>query len=409
MILPIYRIPEKVSGLLQDLEMFFTMPQWNHVQTLLLSLLSTPFKPTIVGQSRVIAGGVHRTKRNEFCQNHDEILVKALRFYAVKLISLLYRKGAPLYVVLDDSKAKKRGKHVQAAAKMFDHVSKGFLWGHQFVCITLSYRGMTIPYAIVLYRPKEDCKKRKLPFQKLTSIAEDLIRDMPDFGVSKVYVLADTYYASKRIIRCVRSKGYHFVTVLKSNRRILVNGRSTTIRRFIARHFTRDRKRSVHVGKRRYRTISQQVYLPGVGEGKLVISQVKGCKTALALFSTEVTADAASIVTSYRVRWSIEIFFKLSKQYLGLTAYHHRDERAVRSHLQLVLLAYCLLTHLFVDEQRAKDKSISQQLLRKFSLRQSQSHVRALVTIDALDFLKEHAPRSKGDAFDLIKSHLLAA
>jgi len=389
--------------------MFFTVPQWTHVQTLLLSLLVTPFKPTIVGQSRAIAVGVHRTKRNEFCQNHDEILLKALRFYAVMLISLLYRKGAPLYILLDDSKVKKRGKLVQAAAKMFDHVSKCFLWGHQFVCITLVYRGMTIPYAIALYRPKDDCKRRKLPFQKLTSIAEDLIRDMPDFGVSKVYVLADTYYASKRIIGCARSKGYHFVTVLKSNRRILVNGRSTTIKKFIARHFTHQRKRSVHIGKRRYRTLSQQIYLPGVGEGKLVISQVKGRKTALALFSTQVTADAASIVAIYRVRWSIEVFFKLSKQYLGLTAYHHRDERAVRSHLQLVLLAYCLLTHLFIDEQREKDKSVSQQLLRKFSLRQSQSRIRALVTIDALDFLKEQTPRSKGDAFDIVKSHLVAA
>lgn len=407
--LPLYRIPKKISQLLQELEMFFTVPQWTHVQTLLLSLLITPFKPTIVGQSRAIAGGVHRTKRNEFCQNHDAILVKALQFYAVMLISRLYRKGEPLYIVLDDSKAKKRGKYVQAAAKMFDHVSKCFLWGHQFVCITLSYRAVTIPYAIALYRPQDYCKRRKLPFQKLTSIAEELIRDMPDFGVSTVYVLADTYYASKRIIQCARSKGYQFVTVLKSNRRIRVNGRSTTVKNFTARHFTHQRKRSVNIGKRRYRTVSQPIYLPGVGEGMLVISQVKGRKAALALFSTQVTADAASIVATYRIRWSIEVFFKLSKQYLGLTAYHHRDERAVRSHLQLVLLAYCLLTHLSIDEQRAKDKSISQQLLRKFSLRQAQSRIRSLVTIDALDFLKEHAPRSTKNPFEIIKSHLLAA
>ena len=407
--LPIYRIPKKISELVQDLEMFFTVPQWTHVQTLLLSLLITPFKPTIVGQSRVIGAGVHRTKRNEFCQNHDAILVKALRFYAVKLISLLYRKGEPLCVLLDDSKAKKRGKLVQAAAIMFDHVSKCYLWGHQFVCITLSYRGMTIPYAIALYRPKDDCKRRKLPFRKLTSIAEDLIREMPDFGVSTVYVVADTYFASKRIIQSARSKGYHFVTVLKSNRRILVNGRSTTIKRFIARHFTHQRKHSVHIGNHRYRTRSQQIYLPGVGEGKLVISQVKGRTSELALFSTQLAADAASIVAIYRVRWSIEVFFKLSKQYLGLTAYHHRDERAVRSHLQLVLLAHCLLTHLFIDEQRAKDKIISQPLLRKFSLRHAQSRVRSLVTIDALDFLKQQIPRSLEDPFDVIKSHLIAA
>lgn len=407
--LPLYRIPKKISQLLAELEMFFTIPQWTHVQTLLLSLLITPFKPTIVGQSRVIAHGVHRTKRNEFCQKHDDILVKVLHFYAVKLISSLYRKGKPLYIILDDSKAKKRGKHVQAAATMFDHVSKCYLWGHQFVCVTLSYRGVTIPYAITLYRSKDDCKKRKLQFQKLTSIAEDILKNMPDFGVPTVYVVADTYYASKRIIQCARNKGYHFVTVLKSNRRILVNGRSTTIKKFIARQFTHKRKRSVTLGKQRYRTVSQHIYLPGVGEGTLVISQVKARKTQLALFSTQLQIDVASIISMYRVRWSIEVFFKLSKQYLGLTAYHHRDEHAVRSHLQLVLLAYCLLTHLFIDELRAQGKTLSQHLLRKFSVRVSQSRIRSLVTIDALDFLKEQAPFIKEDPFDTIKSHLLAA
>lgn len=407
--LPLYRIPKKISQLLEELEIFFTLPQWTHVQTLLLSLLITPFKPTIVGQSRVIASGVHRTKHNEFCQKHDTLLVKALRFYALKLISLLYRKGEPLYIILDDSKAKKRGKHVQAAATMFDHVTKSYLWGHQFLCVTLSYCGMTIPYAIALYRSKDDCAKRKLLFQKLTSIAEDLIATMPDFGVSKVYVLADTYYASKRIITCARNKGYHFITVLKSNRRILVNGRSTTIKKFIARHFTHQRKHLVCINKHRYRTVSQQIYLPGVGKGTLVISQGKGRKTELALFSTQHTADAASIITIYRVRWSIEVFFKLSKQYLGLTAYHHRDERAVRSHLQFVLLAYCLLTHLFISELRAQGKSLTQYQLRKFSLRHAQSLLRSFVTIDTLDFFKERSSYSKEDPFDTIKSHLLAA
>jgi len=126
---------------------------------------------------------------------------------------------------------------------MFDHVSKSFLWGHQFLCVTLSYRGITIRYPITLYSPKDYCKRQKLHFRKLTSIAEELIWELPDFGVSTVYVLADTYYASKRIIRSVRTRGYHFVTVLKLSRRILVNGRSTTIKKFIVHHFRHQRNR----------------------------------------------------------------------------------------------------------------------------------------------------------------------
>lgn len=204
------RIPEQLSLLLAELEMFFTLPQWVHFQTLLLSLLITPYKTTVAGRTRILAFGTHRTKHNEFLHLYDAILCKVLQFYALKLISLLHQAGEILYVILDDSKASKRGKHIQAAFRCFDHATGRYLWGHQFVCVTLVYREVVIPYAIELYRSKADCQNRNLPFRKLTQIAEDIIATMPDFPVRKVYVLADTYYASRQIIHTVRNKGFHF-------------------------------------------------------------------------------------------------------------------------------------------------------------------------------------------------------
>jgi len=403
------RIPEMINSLLSDLEMLFTVPQWVHLQTMLLSLVITPFKPTVVGRDRVIGFGPHRTKRNEFLQNHDAILCKALRLYALKLIALLGRSREPLYIILDDTKAAKRGKHIQAAWHMFDHVTKRFIWGHQFVCMTLVYRHMTIPYAMELYRSKDDCKKRGLPFRKLTAIAEDLIRAVPDFGIPRVYVLADTYYASKRIIACVRSKGFHCISVLKSNRCIALKGRRTTIQKFIKRHFAHRRKRHVAAGSARFATVLQPCHLPGVGSVTIVCSQKRGRHAILTLVSTDTSLNASQVITIYRVRWSIEVLFKHAKQYLGLTAYHHRDERAVRTHLQLVLLAYCLLTHLFLAELRAQGKPFTPKRLATFAIRESQVHLRSLVTLETLDCIKEHVHHSKENLFEEIKTHLLAA
>lgn len=162
------RIPDQISKLIGELEMFFTLYQWVHFQTMLVSLLITPFKATVRGRSRVLAFGTHRTKHNAFLQNGDALVGKALGFYAMKLIALLHQAQEVLYVVIDDSKTAKRGKHVQAAFRLFDHTTQRFLWGHQFVCVTLRYRGLSIPYAIELYRSKADCQKRHLPFRKLT-------------------------------------------------------------------------------------------------------------------------------------------------------------------------------------------------------------------------------------------------
>lgn len=410
------RIPRQISDLIAELEMFFTLPQWVHFQTMLVSLLITPFKATVAGRTRVLAFGTHRTKHNAFLQNGDALVGKALRFYAMKLIALLHHAHEVLYVVIDDSKTAKRGKHVQAAFRLFDHTTQRFLWGHQFVCVTLRYRGLSIPYAIELYRSKADCQKRRLPFRKLTQIAEDLIAGLPDFGIKRVYVLADTYYASKQIIRTAHAKGFHFVSFLKSNRRLIIDGRRSSVSKFLKRSFRKTRKRWISLGKARYATVQQECHLPGIGDVSVVFSQKKGRRTVLPLFATDSTLTTKEIIAIYRKRWSIEVLFKQTKQYLGLTAYHHRDEHAVRTHLQLVFLAYALLTHLFLTEQRAQGKQFTTKLLATFSSRETQQRIRALVAVDTLDCIEDRIPKRwlptqhyKEQIIDQVKSYLLAA
>jgi hypothetical protein len=58
-------IPKRINILLAELEMFFTVMQWIHFQTMLVSLLITLFKATAAGRRRIIASDTHRTKYKE--------------------------------------------------------------------------------------------------------------------------------------------------------------------------------------------------------------------------------------------------------------------------------------------------------------------------------------------------------
>lgn len=408
------RIPAQIDFLVAGLRMFFTIPQWVHFRTMLLSLLITPYKATVRGRMKALANGfsTHRTKHNEFLQLHEALLGKALKFYALLLVHLLYKAGARLHVIVDDSKTAKTGKHVQAAFHLFDHATKRFLWGQQFLAICLEYRGVVIPYAIELYRSKKDCLKRKVPFRKITQIAEDLLTSMPDFGVKEIFVLADCYYASKKLIGAVRAKGYQFVSFFRANRKLCHTGhagRPTTVGAAAKHLFATRRKRWVTVGKGRFAAIRTLYRVPGVGIVPIIFSRKKGRKGVLAVFSTDPTLSTNDILSIYRIRWSIEVLFKQTKQHLGLVAYHHRDERAVRSHLQLTFMAYALLTHLFVTEQRAQGRRLTRKLLATFSVKEAQTRVRTMVATDTFDLLKEHHHNVDGRVIQDLKSHLLAA
>jgi IS4 transposase len=86
------------------------------------------------------------------------------------------------------------------------------------------------------------------------------------------------------------------------------------------------------------------------------------------LFTTNAALPIESILTAYQKRWSIEVFFKMSKQYLGLRAYQNRNLHAVESAIRLSLISYNLLTHVFLEEKRAQGKKLTDKNLAQFSV-----------------------------------------
>ena len=101
------------------------------------------------------------------------------------------------------------------------------------------------------------------------------------------------------------------------------------------------------------------------------------------------TLTASKIITSYETRWSIEVFFKDSKQLLGLGHYQNRPYRAAVTHLHLVSFAYALLTHIAIKSSCAQEIITKQADESIFVL---QHRLRRIVWEDTSDYLKKIYP-----------------
>ena len=100
----------------------------------------------------------------------------ALRQKAQELLRALRPgKGETLYLIIDDSKKAKRGKAMDAIAKMKDPTTDAYIRGHQYVCAILVYRDHVIPFGIRLYVKKAQCPTVGVPFHKTTELAAQLI------------------------------------------------------------------------------------------------------------------------------------------------------------------------------------------------------------------------------------------
>jgi hypothetical protein len=136
-------------------------------------------------------------------------------------------KGETIYLVIDDSKQAKRGKAMDAVAKMKDPTTQAYIWGHQYVCAILVIRDHVIPFipfGIRLYVKKAQAAALQLPFRKTTELAAELIRGCQTPAGVKVLVLFDAYYLCHTVVKACREKHFHFASTLKSNCSLFKHG-----------------------------------------------------------------------------------------------------------------------------------------------------------------------------------------
>jgi SRSO17 transposase len=384
------RIPLKIELLLSDLEIFFNTYQWIHFKSLLLSLLLTPYRATINGMTKVISFGSHRSKHNEFLIDCTKILSLTLRFYAMLIVSLLKKEGELVYFIIDDSSNKKRGKHIKAAFKFFDHLTKTFAFGQQIVCSIIEYRGIIIPYAVEVYVPREQSEINQ--FRKKTKIAEDMLKSLETHKNQIVFVLCDSYYATSALMNHCRKNHYTFVSMLKDNRVVTIHRKTAKIGKYIKYNFTRHKnKKTIALKKKKYLYYSCKAILKSGGAVKLVLTKDLSHKTVKAIFTTNTALPVYKILNAYQKRWSIEVFFKMSKQYLGLKASQSRSLQATTSSLLLSMLSYNLLTHLFLSETSEKGKNLTKKRIAQFSVLSMRDRLRQIINLDTIDFCIEQS------------------
>lgn len=411
------RVPLQIELLLIEFQTFFNDYQWLHFKSLLLSLLITPYKSTLNGMVRVLSFGSHRSKHNEFLIDCHKILSKVLQYYAMLILSLLNKFGEPIYLIIDDTTNKKRGKHILAAFSFFDHVSKQYIFGQQLVCEIIEYRGMVIPYGIEVYIPKDEKRIENFTFRKKTAMALELLKRFEADENQTVYVIADTYYATTGIIWLCREKGYILVSSLKRNRILIINNKQINLKDYLKQNFYRKSgKKNIKLGKTRYQVTSQKVLLKTGGAVRIVCTRNESHRTAKVLFTTSDALPVYEILRVYKKRWSIEVFFKMSKQYLGLKSYQNRNLTAVTSAVTLSLISYNLLTHVFIAENRAQGKRLTEKNIAHFNVMQIRDRIRQIAFIDSIEYCieqnynpKDPSDKSKNKLINEIKSVSLAA
>jgi hypothetical protein len=333
---------------------------------------------------------------------------EVLRAIALQQFSRLYRKGEPIYFVIDDTQTLKRAKKLalslegmEAVGKLYHHAEKRYATGHTIpsrlraslkACLPLrgsghDYRGITIPWGSWLYVKKEHAAGLDVSFTTLTELAARAIESLPFPPHFPVTVLFDSYYLCANVARSVENKGWHYIGVAKSNRRLTVEGHSHRLSRYASNVLRRGGEWMNITGLQRthsYRVAERIATMKKLGEVKVVFSRRRGDHSIIALVTNDLERARQRVVGDYLRRWSIELLIKDEKQHLGLGAYRVLRYRAVVRHLHLVDCAYACLTHVGLEAQRAQGHHKNKTVLRLPPVQQLKADLRRAVWNEAV-------------------------
>jgi hypothetical protein len=382
-------MPRLVSSFFRPQRRFFGKPAWPHFWAL-VTAMAVGAEHTVGRLNGLLRRHTHRTNDGEFLWRSHWDESEVLRAIALQQFRRLYRQGDTIYFILDDTQILKRAKKMAAVGKLYHHAEKRYATGHTILKVCLYYRGVTIPWGSWLYVKKQDAARLGVSFATLTELAGRAIGSLPFPPHFPVTVLFDSYYLCANVVRAVEHKGWHYIGVAKSNRRLNVEGTgrgghrlSSYAPNVLRRSGTWVKITGLRRGHR-YRVAERIGTMKKLGGVKVVFSGRRGDGAVVALVTNDLKRPPKRVVQDYLRRWSIELLIKDEKQNLGLGAYRVLRYRAVVRHLHLVDCAYACLTHVGLQTQRAQGRQNAKNVLRLPPIRQLKQELRQAVWNEAV-------------------------
>lgn len=232
------------------------------------------------------------------------------------------------YLMIDDTVINK------SFAKVIENISWVFcskegrsVLGFNIVVLAWSNGAITIPLAIKIWK-KDGPSKYDLALS-LLSFARNILKIKPK------YVVFDSWYSSKKILRRIQKYGWTFYTQIKRNRKM--NGEQV-------------RWRHKHPYWIESGTIDGDFHVLIVRHGKKYF------------VTNDLTASKQTLIVNYRTGWNIETMFRMLYNQLGLEECRSRSIQTQTAHINLCFMAFAVL-----ERARLETSQTNYQLRRSFS------------------------------------------
>jgi hypothetical protein len=255
-------------------------------------------------------------------------------------------KSDEILLHVDDTHVGKTGDATDGVAELYNPAEGELELGDKFVTSCIQVGEVYVPYLARMYIPEDLSPKFEQPFKKKTKIAvDDIIMPLQlPVGAALTVVFDSAYYGGERVAT-IQEQGHDVVCRYKSSNHVSPLGKVWSLRvdEFSSTLEYEQTTITVRGDEKTYRVGSEIVEIDGVGPVKIVASKTDDGTTRYYL-STDLGRSAAEILELVEDRWNIETIHQESDKKFGFKQYQLERKQAIERYLQLVFLAWTLVT-----------------------------------------------------------------
>jgi hypothetical protein len=312
----------------------------------------------------------YRLKNNPKVDWRTILYSFAKRFVKISQTQSIDKNDGVRCMIVDDTVLHKTGKKIERIGKVYDHVMQrwvlgfkklvlGFWDGKSFIPLDFSLHaekgknkvrpfGMKKKELKARYSKKRDMsdaghKRIQELLQKKTDMMLSMIKRAVKHGFIPQYVLMDKWFTSEQVIRSIRKLKKGIINIIaackKDKRKYLYLEKELSAVQILAMN----KKKIKHC-----RSL-KMLYIPIIAEYKgmqvkLFFNKASRQKNWELLITTDLKLSFKQAMEIYCLRWTIEVFFKECKQYLGLGKCQSNDFDSQISDTTISMMRYILLS-----------------------------------------------------------------
>ena len=265
------------------------------------------------------------------------------------------------YLLLDDSThPKPKGRKMGGLGRHYSSTQKHQVLGHSLFQALYVLEGRQCPLPPKMYCTKSACEKEEKPFLSKIDMAVNTVTDFEPAEQTRTHVLADSWFACRKLWRAAKKRGFAISGGLKANRKMRLaeaEGKSVYVSlsayaaSLTPEQFSECRWPSASEGKavwvHRVRTFVRKL---GPCQVLVVRSSLDATLKQTRYFVTSLLeADTETILAILAIRWKIETFFDDLKELFGSDHYQMMSATSI---LRFWTLGCC--AYMFLEEQRAQ-------------------------------------------------------